>query len=220
MGEEDRLDSILRNAVLAKCTHLICLASLALWTSSCGNPSGADIVTFPGMCDNYPDPKSSKYILPYAFYESHLISQANCGSASHYGSSRYSYDIQMNIGTRIHAARSGTVISIEEGFANGNGCPKGNHVYVKHADGTVAVYYHLTTGGALVDVGKFVHQGDAIALSGNTGCSTGPHLHFSLFTDDSLRETTQVTFRNTADHPIGLEPNTQYRAEWSWVNDD
>ena len=51
---------------------------------------------------------------------------------------------------------------------------------IKHADDTFGVYWHMKHNGVLVKVGDKVKQGDDIARSGNTGNSSGPHLHFDV----------------------------------------
>jgi murein DD-endopeptidase MepM/ murein hydrolase activator NlpD len=48
---------------------------------------------------------------------------------------------------------------------------------IRHADGSFARYYHLTTNGVLVGLGEKVAQGQRTALSGDSGTSAGPHLH-------------------------------------------
>ena len=55
-----------------------------------------------------------------------------------------------------------------------------NYVTIGHDDGSQAVYVHLQMNGALVKLGDWVTTGDLIGLSGNTGYSTGPHLHFKV----------------------------------------
>jgi murein DD-endopeptidase MepM/ murein hydrolase activator NlpD len=56
-----------------------------------------------------------------------------------------------------------------------------NHVTIKHADGSYAEYVHLKQNGVLVHLNEHVKKGQIIALSGNTGQSTGPHLHFCIY---------------------------------------
>jgi murein DD-endopeptidase MepM/ murein hydrolase activator NlpD len=51
---------------------------------------------------------------------------------------------------------------------------------IQHADGTLGEYLHLQKNGVLVKVGDEVKAGELVARSGNTGCSTGPHLHFHV----------------------------------------
>ena len=55
-----------------------------------------------------------------------------------------------------------------------------NFVRIVHDDGTMALYAHLKSEGVLVRVGQRVRKAEAIGLSGNTGFTTGPHLHFAV----------------------------------------
>lgn len=76
------------------------------------------------------------------------------------------------VGTAVKASSAGTVVSA--GWASGYGyCVK-----INHADGRQTRYAHLSK--ILVSVGQSVSQGEKIALSGNTGRSTGPHVHFEI----------------------------------------
>ena len=89
-----------------------------------------------------------------------------------WGSFHKGVDWACSIGTTIRAARAGVVT--HAGWANGYGyC-----VYINHGDGVVTKYAHLSK--VTVSSGQYVSQGDKIALSGNTGRSTGPHLHFEI----------------------------------------
>ena len=75
-------------------------------------------------------------------------------------------------GTAVYASCGGTVA--KAGWGSGYGYV----VYINHEDGRQTRYGHLSK--VLVSVGQSVKQGDKIALSGNTGVSTGPHLHFEI----------------------------------------
>ena len=90
----------------------------------------------------------------------------------------------MPIGTQVYAARGGIVMHIEEDFFGsgqrarfGN---RANHVRILHEDGSMGLYAHLKTESVSVRAGQVVAAGEPIALSGNTGYSTGPHLHFAV----------------------------------------
>jgi murein DD-endopeptidase MepM/ murein hydrolase activator NlpD len=100
-------------------------------------------------------------------------------SAPKKGASTYhkGVDWATPVGTAVVASSSGTVT--RAGWGSGYGyC-----VYIKHADGRETRYGHLSK--ILVSVGQKVSQGQKIALSGNTGVSTGPHLHFEILINGS-----------------------------------
>ncbi|WP_248804918.1 peptidoglycan DD-metalloendopeptidase family protein [Pseudomonas sp. MWU13-2100] len=107
------------------------------------------------------------------------LTQGPNGQYSHFGAkSRYAMDIAMPVGTPIVAARGGVVIKTENDQSGGGKNPSGNFVRVLHDDGTMGVYLHLKQGSVSVREGQRVEVGSPLALSGNTGNSTGPHLHF------------------------------------------
>lgn len=123
-------------------------------------------------------PKPYKYPLPWRGGPFRLTQGAN-GQYSHFTpKGRYAVDIAMPEGTPIVAARGGMVVKIEnEQIGRGNN-PAGNFVRIMHDDGTMGVYLHLMKGSVAVREGQRVESGTRIARSGNTGNSTGPHLHF------------------------------------------
>lgn len=101
------------------------------------------------------------------------------GKFSHSGpKGRYARDIGMPEGTPIIAARSGIVIKVENNQTGQGTNPAGNFIRILHDDGTMSVYLHLKKGSIRHKEGQHVKVGDQIAFSGNTGRSTGPHLHF------------------------------------------
>ena len=153
------------------------------------------------------------------------ITQSFHGYYSHNGAMLYAVDFPVNENTSIAAALPGVVIQVVE--HNTGGCPsatcfnQSNFVIIDHGDSTFGMYAHLTYNGALVDVGDVVHQGQPIALSGNTGWSTGPHLHFEV--KDIYGQSMPVRFHELASLTDGVaywgasvvSNNTQ---SGQWVN--
>lgn len=143
-------------------------------------------------------PEAQEYYLPVHKAIGHVISQAFNGPFSHQQeSSKYAVDIALPMGSQILAARDGLVVEVEDSFVmdgtNEYFADKANSVKVLHSDGTIAVYAHLMAGGAKVAVGDKVAAGDLLALSGSTGFSTGPHLHFVIWRNVGMK-TTSVPF--------------------------
>ncbi len=85
-------------------------------------------------------------------------------------------DIAVAVGTEIYAIADGTVLSVPEEDND-----YGKNLIIQHADGFTSRYAKLSD--ILVTEGQTVKVGEKIALSGNTGVSTGPHLHFELQQD-------------------------------------
>lgn len=88
-------------------------------------------------------------------------------------------DFAVATGTKVMAAHGGTVVKAG-GNGAGDGPAYGNAVVIKHGNGTYSQYAHLSRVD--VRVGQVVATGQKIALSGNTGNSSGPHLHFEIRT--------------------------------------
>jgi murein DD-endopeptidase MepM/ murein hydrolase activator NlpD len=135
--------------------------------------------------ENYNQLYDFTYSLPYEKGKSFLLVQAYQSKfLSHRG--EIALDFKMKKGTKICAARSGIVVAVREDSKVGGINPKylseGNHVIIKHDDGTYANYWHLKYNGALVNVGDTVKQGDVIGLAGKTGYALFPHLHFEVTT--------------------------------------
>ncbi|MFI6941144.1 M23 family metallopeptidase [Streptomyces sp. NPDC050418] len=88
-------------------------------------------------------------------------------------------DFAVPIGTPVDAVHAGTVVKAGPNGA-GDGPAYGNAVVIKHANGKYSQYAHLSK--VQVKPGQQVKTGQQIALSGNTGNSSGPHLHFEIRT--------------------------------------
>jgi murein DD-endopeptidase MepM/ murein hydrolase activator NlpD len=96
---------------------------------------------------------------------------------------------------------------------------KDNYVVIGHADGSTALYGHLTNRGTTLMVGDVVMSGGFIGFSGNSGNTANvPHLHVSLQGCDPVTRGTEacptlpLTFRNTDANPTGLLVGRAYRA--------
>ena len=143
------------------------------------------------------DDSSYVYALPYENKTTHLLIQGYFSHFSH--RERAALDFKMKRGTKILAARDGVVVRVKEdgnkGGLNKKYRPYGNNIIIQHADGSRAGYWHLQYNGALVNVGDSVKTGQVIALSGKTGYTALPHLHFLVWTFNSRGEWQQVPTR-------------------------
>lgn len=128
-------------------------------------------------------------ILPGSAYR---VSQGFFGRHSHHGEqNQYAVDIAMPERTPIHAARGGVVMVVEDGVsASGDDEAlrfHANHLRILHDDGSMAVYAHLATDSALVRLGDRIAAGQRIGYAGNSGYSSGPHLHFVIQRNAGMR---------------------------------
>jgi len=146
------------------------------------------------------DPKA-RYRIPFGGLEPRVLSQGVAGGFSHTGASKYAFDFAMPIGTPILAARSGRVVDVADGYTKAGTAQKmlreANAVTVLHEDGSFATYAHLDPGSG-VRPGMAIRAGEVIGFSGNTGFSTGPHLHFSVWKSayDSESASIPILFRD------------------------
>lgn len=126
------------------------------------------------------------YRLPFADGLAFQIGQAFGGPVTSHTTpdSRHAVDITMPEGTLVLAARAGTVAEVESSFTEGGKVDylrsRANGVVVTHDDGTMGRYGHFTPGRQLVKPGQRVQAGTPLGYSGNTGYSSGPHLHFAV----------------------------------------
>ena len=151
----------------------------------------------------YP-PQAHRYPLPWRGGPFRMTQGPN-GTFSHTDAkSRYAMDIAMPEGTPIIAARSGVVVKTENEQAGRGSDASGNFVRVRHDDGTEGVYLHLKQGSVSVRAGQRVAVGSPLALSGNTGNSSGPHLHFVV---QQSTEAGLVSIPYEFNQPVGTLPN-------------
>ena len=140
------------------------------------------------------------YRAPFALGSSFRVSQAYPARLTHTTpDSQYALDIALPDGTPIYAAREGTVINVRHdsfrGGADAAMVDQANMVEILHDDGTIGLYAHLHWESLRVRPGQSVLRGQYIANSGNTGLSTGPHLHFAVLRNAGMRaESVPVRF--------------------------
>lgn len=132
------------------------------------------------------------YHLPFPGNQHHLISQGFNGAFSHRDEqNRYALDITVPEGTSVLAARGGVVMDIAEDFYDGGtdskNMQRGNYIRILHDDGSMAIYAHLQLESVEVARGQRVTAQQPIAKSGNTGFTSGPHLHFAVQVNQGLR---------------------------------
>lgn len=153
------------------------------------------------------------YWLPYESGKKFWLVQGWQSHFSHKG--ELSLDFKMKTGTQIFAAREGIVSAVKEdavdGAAKSEYLGNGNHVVIAHSDGSFAGYWHLQHEGVLVNVGDTIRKGQLIGLSGNTGYSAFPHLHFWVFKNEDGFKTIPTRFA-TRKGARYLRPGQFYRS--------
>jgi murein DD-endopeptidase MepM/ murein hydrolase activator NlpD len=160
------------------------------------------------------DDSSFIYHLPYEENKTHVLVQ---GYFSHYTHKhRAALDFKMKKGTKVCAARAGVVVRLKEDGKKGGSNKKyrsfGNFVVVQHEDSSRTGYWHLRFNGVLVNVGDTVKQGQVIGLSGRTGYTYFPHLHFIVWRYNKKGEWTQIGSRFQTNKGIRyLRPFRFYR---------
>jgi len=139
------------------------------------------------------------YRAPFAVARTHTITQAYPYAMTH-GSAdaAHAVDIAMPVGTDVYAARGGIVVDVASTNFADSLEPDGaeaNIVRILHDDGTYSIYAHLNWNAIRVRPGDVVERGEYIADSGNTGFSSGPHLHFVVVRNADMKvESVPIVF--------------------------
>lgn len=119
------------------------------------------------------DTKSSEYVGGSFIWPLRNDRNVSSKFGTRWGRLHAGIDAGTPVGTPVYAANAGTVVT--SGYNNGG---YGHYIIINHGGGKTTVYAHLST--RLVEVGDIVEKDQLIAKSGNTGRSTGPHLHFEI----------------------------------------
>lgn len=166
------------------------LAVLTVAEAGRGGDFQLQLDSLPG--DASARPRDVEYRLPLRFAVPR-IDQGYGGRFSHDDvQNRYAVDFAVPVGTPVLAARDGVVMQVESGFDaagldSARYAGRANYIRIAHDDGTMAVYAHLKPDGVQARVGQAVRAGQQIGLSGNTGYTTGPHLHFVVQVNRGMR---------------------------------
>jgi murein DD-endopeptidase MepM/ murein hydrolase activator NlpD len=153
------------------------------------------------------------YRVPFGIGSTYLISQAYPSRITHTtADSQYAVDIALPDGTPVYAAREGTVINARHDSFRGNTAPvmldQANVIEILHNDGTIAIYGHLHWDSIRVRIGARVARGEYIADSGNTGFTSGPHLHFAVIRNaGTTNVSVPIEFAGMAE--VAVTPITQ-----------
>ena len=139
------------------------------------------------------------YAWPFPPGTSARVSQGPRGPTHHDLNSLYAIDLAVAEGTPVLAARAGTVVFLESryfesGLDRAKYLNRSNQVRILHDDGSMASYAHLFPASIDLEPGQRVEVGQRIGLSGNTGYSSGPHLHFVVMVHRDM-QMVSVPFR-------------------------
>lgn len=142
---------------------------------------------------------NNDYVYAFPCDEKFNVIQGYHGSYSHTTSK--ALDFKMPVGSNIYAARDGIVLQLKEDSNTNCRTPacyhQANFIFILHEDGSIANYAHLKQNGVLVNIGDPIKKGQIIGLSGNTGWSGTPHLHFEVYTEkDGVKISHETQFIN------------------------
>jgi murein DD-endopeptidase MepM/ murein hydrolase activator NlpD len=150
------------------------------------------------------------YRLPFAKTASYYVVQGFNGGYSHRGMSRYAVDFAMPDGTELYAAREGVVVDVEYsnhlGGASREYIAHANYIVIEHSDGSTGEYHHLQENGVFVHPGEKVKRGQLIGLSGSTGFTSLPHLHFAVYKAMPDGDTQSLAFKFVAADGVVNKP--------------
>lgn len=174
-----------------------------------------------GIGDPFHQASVQRLALPFQQGASYNLMQGYNSKPSHNTDySRYAFDFDLEIGDTICAATGGFVVGVIEGYSKGGNNKKWRPYanFITLFDPSVGIYtqyVHLDYMGSFVELGDTVALGQAIGISGYTGYSTAPHLHFNVL---ETVNTDQIMISMPLDS-IGNYKVSDLRRGQSLVND-
>ncbi len=147
------------------------------------------------------------------------INDFNCGQNTYDGHRGtdisiwpYNFVKMENNMVEVIAAAAGTIVDVHDGEFDRN-CSSNqltaNHVIIQHADGSVALYWHMKNGSVTTKtIGQTVEAGEYLGVVGSSGSSSGPHLHFEVWSGNTVA---------TRIDPYAGNCNTLNAATW-WID--
>ncbi|MCP4246738.1 MAG: M23 family metallopeptidase, partial [bacterium] len=134
-----------------------------------------------------------RFHLPWGLGEIRFTGQANDGEFSHQyppeegGGTRFAWDYTVDIGSPVLAVAAGRVVHVvndvpnnPEGAVVDDPQAEANVIQIDHGNGLQSLYAHMDLGGAVVEPGQVGARGQYLGRSGNSGYTTGPHLHYEV----------------------------------------
>jgi murein DD-endopeptidase MepM/ murein hydrolase activator NlpD len=167
------------------------------------------VLGMPGAQHTPPEP----YRVPFAVGSSYRVAQTYPMRFTHNTpDSQYAVDLALPDETPVYAARDGLVINLRHDSFRGSATPvmldEANMIEILHDDGTIAVYAHLHWDSVRVHPRQRVMRGEYIADSGNTGFSTGPHLHFAVIRNAGMEAVSvPIQFAGAGGAAVTPQPN-------------
>ena len=146
--------------------------------------------------------KKSSILVPYDYEK--------LSFNSHEGDLQYALDFLVPEKTMVLAALAGEIVYVKIDSNIGGPDKKfwndGNRIVIKHVNGEYSAYEHLCQHGSLVYPGQKVLTREPIGYSGNTGCSSAPHLHLEVFDHPTEDETEGITLEINFENDLRFEP--------------
>lgn len=146
-------------------------------------------------------PKYKKGLLDYPLSSVRLTQKYGKTSFTRWYTFHNGIDYAAPTGTKVLAAADGKVV----GAGNNGRYAYGRWIAIDHGNGLTTMYGHLSSQSA--KKGAKVNKGDTIGKSGNTGYSTGPHLHFTVFSTKSFDVVPSKNIKSVKDIPVGATIN-------------